>query len=497
MSFRDIIQQIFPIKDLVSVSDKISEYKISYTTTQEGLNIDGLPQWFHNLETSDKVILSVKIYDTLTIDSTAASFDPFIGKVKEDILIVEDEDIEVTFTASKANSKGTVNIYDFTEFNNFFQARTISEVLNLLSPSLIRNNTITFRILYDEVDELYSEQIHFLNASSLPVATPIGKIDSNKIRTNCHFENFSNFPFTAHTFKLIKRPDVQNVIAEKLDRLTFIFYIVGLFDITSIRENIFYSKVNGFKSFEFTDNLDTIDIGSIAEYQKIYEWVYADTSHVTDKIGLVRNILSVHLATNSYAINDNVFTSVNSGFKTYLQNNINKYIDVRGRITDQVNLISQKLNDLAEKYLNNYQKSNFAFISFFISVFLIRVLSAKDTSHLQSVFDRDTTLLFFSLIGVSLLYFLFSLATFVTDIKRLKVKYELLKSRNEDLLDKIDIQKILNNDQEFNSDIGYINKRKHFYTVLWIITILIFVCAVLSLSNLINWSTIFHCTHKK
>lgn len=491
MKFQGLVEEIFPIKEIKSISEKISEYTISFSTTINGLKIENLADLFGKFDSKDKVTLSIKIYETIIIDSESYDFTIFIETVKKELSTVEDEEIVISFTIIKSSFDGIINIYDFEEFNKFFMERKTLDILNLLSPLLLLYKSISFKILYNIVDDFYSDCLFFIKSSSTDIDTNKRDVDIDKARVNCHFENFSNYPFTAKYFDLKKRPIVANEISKKLDRLTFLFYIIGLYDITSIKNNSFYSKINGYKSFEIDSDIEAIDISSSSEYAKIYDWIYSEKSHVTDKIGLFRNILSIHLKEGSYNINENVYISVNSGYKSYLQSSINKYIDVRNKVTDQVNLISQKSNDLAEKYLSNYQKSNFAFISFFISVFLLRVLNTKSIDTAQGVFNKDTTIIFFALIGISLLYFIFSLITFNMDVTRLDEKYQLLKNRNEDLLDKKDIEKILNNDTEFNSDLEYLKMRKISYTILWVVTLIIFICAVLSLSNYINWNSIF------
>lgn len=489
MSFQSLVQEIFPIKEIISISEKISEYNYSFVAN-EVTKIDNLSDLFRKFDSHDKVILSVKIYESITVDSENKNFEYFISKLKSELSTLEDEEIIVTFTINKSNENGNINVYDFEEFNKFFGERSSLEILNLLTPLIKKHSTLKFIFLYNLIDEFFSENIYFINPTSNKEILNQPKIDIDKIRINCHFENFSNYPFTANYFRLLSKPKTENNISKKLDLLTFMFYIIGLYDISSIKDNNFYSKINGFKSFEIEKEIDKLDTSSMSEYEKIYDWVYSDKSHVTDKVGLFRNIISIHLVSNSHNIDENVYISINSGYKSYLQNSINKYVEIRSKITDQVNLISQKTNDLAEKYLSNYQKSNFAFISFFISVFLLRVLNTKQIDEIKGVFNKDTTIIFFSLIGISVLYFIFTLITFNSDIKRIKDKYELLKKRNEDLLDKKDIEKILSNDLEFNSDIKYLNNRKKFYTILWIATLLIFIIAVLSLSSYANWETI-------
>jgi hypothetical protein len=362
----------------------------------------------------------------------------------------------------------------------------LDKILEHLSKFLKKSPTIQFHLIFNPEIEFHTENIFFSNETYI-ITEKKTVIDINKIRNNCHFENFENFPFTSNHFRLVQKSINENPIVNSLETLSFLFCITGIFDISAINGNCFYSKINGYKTLEFSNNISLIDISSITVYQQIYDWIYSEKSHVTDKIGLARNILSIYLMDNSYLISENVFTSIKSGYKTYLQQNINRYIEIRNKIGDQVSNISQKANDLSERYLTNYQKSNFAFISFFISIFLLKVIG---TSKFENLFNKDTTILFFAFIGISIIYFIFSLITFNQDKKRIKANYANLKTRHEDLLDKVDINKILRNDQEFSDDMVFLRKRRNSYSLLWILTILIFVIVVLSLSTYFNWSNI-------
>jgi len=489
MNISDKIHSLFPVVSNEQVEEKFTSYELSYQTTLDKLNETDLLTFIRSLPTADFIKITIRIFaEPITLTSELKNYAEFVKGIVEEKASIEDEKIYFKLSIVKNQTLDVLSVYDFHAFCNFWKTLSLEIILDHFSKFLKTTKRIKFLNVFDSENEFYTENIIFTTqVQFLPQQN--SNIEISKIRTNCHFENFERFPFTSHYFRLLKRPVSENPITKSLDKLSFIFCIAGIFDITSINGSTLYSKLNGYKSLEFTDNINNIDISSIGEYQNIYDWVHSEKSHVTDKIGLTRNILSIYLKDQSYSITDNVFTSIKSGFKTYLQQNINRYIDIRNKIGDQVSGISQKANDLAEKYLTNYQKSNFAFISFFISIFLLKVLS---TSKFDNIFTKDTTILFFALIGISIIYFIFSLITFNQDKKRLNTKYFKLKSRHEDLLDKADINNILRSDEEFNDDMSFLLKRRNSYSLLWILTIIIFISAVLSLSTYINW-TVFKC----
>lgn len=489
MNISDKINSIFPVVNNKKAEEKFTSYELSYETTLDNLTEIDLSTFINSLPTTDFIKITISIFDEpITLTSELKNYTEFITKVNEEKHSIENEKINFKLSIVKNSTLDVLSVYDFQSFCSFWKSLTLEIILDHFSNFLKPTKRIKFLNVFDSENEFYTENIIFTHqAQFLPQQN--SNIEISKIRSNCHFENFERFPFTSYYFRLLKRPTSENPITKSLDKLSFIFCITGLFDITSINSSTLYSKLNGYKSLEFTDNMNDIDISSNAEYQNIYDWVHSEQSHVTDKIGLSRNIISIYLRDKSYSITDSVFTSIKSGFKTYLQQNINRYIDIRNKIGDQVSSISEKANDLAEKYLTNYQKSNFAFISFFISIFLLKVLS---TSKFENIFTKDTTILFFALLGISIVYFIFSLITFNQDKKRLNTTYFKLKSRHEDLLDKEDINNILRRDEEFNDDMIFLKKRRNSYSLLWVLTILIFISAILSLSTYINW-TIFKC----
>ena len=166
------------------------------------------------------------------------------------------------------------------------------------------------------------------------------------------------------------------------------FSIISIFDITSIDKNLLNFKLNGYKAIQNSFDIDNVNIESKDIYIKIFDWVYAENANCADKIGLTRNIISIYAKKDLPIIDENAYFSIQSGFKTYLQENLNKYIEIRNKISDQLIEISDRAQKVVENYLSYYQKSNITFVTFFISVFTIRALTTKS---FNDVFSKETT----------------------------------------------------------------------------------------------------------
>ena len=316
---------------------------------------------------------------------------------------------------------------------------------------------------------------------------PSVKRDIKKIKENCHFGNIEEFPFLPDFFH-INNPEIShNSITDKLTVLGSLFSIISLFDITSINENKLFYKLNGYKTFEGNIEINNSFLECSTTYYEIYDWVYSSDGNTTDKIGLVRNILSIYLEDDITKLDKNILVSIKSAYKTYLKENVGKYLEIRNKIFDELSWVSQKSSEIVEKYLSNYQKSIFTFLSFFVSVFIIRVLKTGD---FVNVFSKDATILSFAFLVISAIYLCFSKWTLNKEKYRLKRKYLNIKNRYKDLLIDKDIEKILDNDKEFDYEISFINKRHKAYTKLWVITLVILLISILTISDYINWNII-------
>jgi hypothetical protein len=167
---------------------------------------------------------------------------------------------------------------------------------------------------------------------------------------------------------------------------------------------------------------------------------------------------------------------------------LTKYLDSRTKIYEQVEQVTSKINTSLDVFLGNFQKSVFVFISFYLTVFVVKIFNKSDVS---TAISKEATFFGIGLLCLSVIFMLFSLFILNSDIKRIKEKYRLVKSRFEDILNKEDVNKILNDDTEFNTDIVFFKKRRFRFLVLWGITIIVLLCLLFFTSDYINFKYLF------
>jgi hypothetical protein len=475
------ISEIFiPINSSVIIEEKfstilISDFEISNFLKITKYSISNLQSI---IEGQDTFSLFIKVgHQDIILFNNSKDNEESFEKLKEEQLNFDSEEdiVKVKIEINKITTD-LINVYDFQSFVLFWKSLSAIELLILINKNKKNNNSLIFNVLEPNFEEFYSNNIKFSNNPGN--FNPINK--SIKISDNCHFNNYSTFPFNSIFFELTKRSTNNNSIIEWLDKLSLVFSITSIFDITSIDDssNLYY-KINGYKSFESSLLINDLSINSKKTYYKIFEWIYSEKSHISDKIGLARNILSLSLKNDSINIEENVYHSIQSGYQTYLKENIKNYIEIRSKITDELSEISQKSAEIAKDYVNAYEKSVFVFLSFFISIFLFKFLKG---GNVNNIFTLDATIFSFSFLIISIIFLIYSHNKIKNEITRLSRKYTNLKNRYLDLLNEDDINKILDDDKEFDYEIIYINNRKKKNTQLWFATISILLVTILFLA---------------
>jgi len=481
----DELKRIFPIKEIFNIEEKVNSFNIgcyleNFICVDEKL----IKNFFENIPQRDRYKLTFQINNSDPVIITEKdNSNKFCIDVNDQLKYYEEKDV-ISIELDINKFTGVKSIYHYESFKKFINDIELINLLSVFKDVLILEKHILFIFLEDDHEEYSSSKIRL----SYNQCISDTRDNINYIREHCNFGNIEEYPFTPDLFHLIIRPLHDNSITKKLDIYTSLFSIISIFDITSINGDELYYKLNGYKTYEGKIRIDDRLLLCNEIYYKIYEWVYSTEGNIADKLGLVRNILSIYLDKDIVNIDDNILSSIKSSYNTYLKENVERYIGIRNKIFEELSRISQKSSEIIEQYLANYQKSIFTFLSFFISMFILGFIKHGD---LDNIFSKEPTILSCIFLFLSTIYLFFSIWILKKEKERLMRKYMNIKTRYEDLLDKTDIDKILNNDKEFYYEIEFIDKRSKTYTLLWLITLLVLFCAIMFTSNYWNWAKIY------
>lgn len=459
---------LFPDYSIENLTENIQELKASLKASQfQTVDKELLESKFNFIQERDSIHISVTFgeSDPVIFNSSNINFDGFIKALEQEALHLDGEVISIIITISKSVKDSSCTIYDFNCFVSTFSGYGVGQFFQIFSKLFELGQFFRFKI-FGLKKAFYTSSICFEPLSEYT------KLQENSKRieifeyfkAQCHFSHVEHFCLVPSDFKLIVKDDEQSELNKLLNRYANLISIIFLFDITSIIGNSIDFKINGYKSIKGTSDVEKLHLQEFDEYYNIFEWVY-NGGNLTDKIGLSRNIVSLHFRTaGELNLTGNPFQSVKSSFKVYEKQNIKQYIEIRNKISDQLLDFNNRANKIVETFASGFQKSTLALISFYLSAIVIRVLSR---GNFVNIFSLDATILSLAFLSGSLLYYCVSRWEIKEQRTRFVNNYENLKKRYTDLLEPDDIKKILNNDTEFQQDLTFIDKKRIAYSRMW------------------------------
>ncbi|WP_281777964.1 hypothetical protein [Croceibacter atlanticus] len=484
MEIQNEILKLFGNLSNVKIDERVTTFRLD-AILQDAPNIGeiSIKSFNQNIPNRDNYKFSLIIDEQEPIGlSNISNIDNFITEVNEYFKFYETgEQISLRLEIDKKVTADTLSIYSFQEFDEFTGTKTALDFLTMLNSLESNTGCINFEFLEKSLTPFQTSRFHF--------GYNFDKCQFNNrfhlIQANCYFTNGSEFSYSGDHFKIIRKPAKENNIIKHLDTLTSLFSIVSIFDYSTIIGDKLEYKLKGYKLYQGNIKVDNNFYPENKEYYNLYEWIYSSDGNVADKLGVARNIISLHIAQGDIKIDETLIHSIKSAHQTYLKENVSNYLALRSKILDELSWISQKSSEVIQTYLQAYKQSSLTFVSFFISIFLLRTLRSGEFSK---VFTSEVTLIALSFLGLSVIYLFFSRYNVLKERDRLKRKYSNLKNRYKDLLIQQDIDKILNNDSEFKYEKEFINSRITNYTWLWALTIVVLLITILSVSELIGFS---------
>lgn len=463
------ILNLFTIKSISNETDNFSNYEIRFSASNNLEKIKAFDESIYNGFNSKIKNFGYEWRFEIAENNYSINQDKFIefDDLEDDL-----EEINITLSIFK---KG-INV---VIFNEIAFLKTIENIGLEGVLKVFKSNYITgIKFIDDSKQNKFSSDFIGYNLD-------LKKNDENEIKLSnqCNFNNLSDFKHNPDNFN-IGNYLIDDKIINLIGRLYQVFILIYIFDRSEIVKNDLKIKINGFKTIEYTLDFRLLDIGSLYIYEKIFHWIYSEKNKVEDKIGIVRNILSIYLKTDNIQIDDNTFNSILSANNTYIKGNISKYIETRNKLNEQIEQISTKVNSSLETFYNNFQKSIFVFISFYLTIFVLKIYSKTDPT---SIINKEATVMAIGLLFLSILFLIFSIWILNLEKKRINEKYKSIKYRSLDLLVQDDIDKILRNDEEFNNELKFLNKRKNLYIGIWISTLIVFLTVLFTTSDYINF----------
>jgi hypothetical protein len=468
----DYIKLLFPDSRVSTSKENAQEFNaIFLANSYSSIDYKELEQNLTFVQKRDSFHCSVTFgnSDPIIINSANLDFKLFVANLDQESLYIMDVEISIDITITKTINDLECTIYDLETFINTLKGFDANQFFTVFSKLITTNQGIKFKV-YSLKSSFCTSTISFSSISNefKNIGNPKRDEIFENFKSQCHFTNIDNFKLFPDDFHFIEIDPTYTEIKNLFKLYSNLLAIIYLFDITSLKGNQIEYKINGYKAIKGVSELNKAINESFDEYYEIYDWVY-NGGNLNDKIGLARNIISLHFAENGELdLHGQPFQSVKSSFKVYEKQNIKQYIEIRNKISDQLLEFNNRANKIVETFAVGFQKSSLALISFYISAIVIRVLSKGE---FVNIFSLDATVLSLAFLLGSFAYFWVSKWEIKEQRKRFVDSYHNLKERYTDLLEKDDIKKILNDDKEFNEDVKFIDSKQKIYSRLWLLVL--------------------------
>lgn len=338
------------------------------------------------------------------------------------------DDIEVVNSFSilvkirKEIRERVLNIYDFIALCNYWNDLTWENRLFVLSKEELKRG-IVFYLLEDDICSFKTEGFYFShNREEKPHIVNC----LEDIRENVYWGNLDVYKLTPLYFHITQRSNVENIFQETFDVLSAVFSLCSILDIVSLnaKDGKLVYKLCGYKNINGELNIDnsfSLLKNTENEYFKIFRWIYIGEGNKTDKIGIARNVLSLFIANDNIAIEDNVFISIQSSFKTYLKENLDKYVAIRNQIYQELDAIISLSSAVKKDFLEGFKHNLLACITFFFSTIVLEVLGGNSKSYF--LFTKEVCILCYAVFFISFLYLLWMRGDIEVEKKNISNRY--------------------------------------------------------------------------
>lgn len=495
MKIVNFISEIFGVEVCnISLKESIKEVEISFK----------LPHIIScgNIPSSD-LILDHYLIDFLYCGSSELTFDKNDGietfgsfidninaKIEEKVesLDLNDPDylqimssLSILIKIRKEIRDRVLNIYNFISFCEYWNILTWENRLSVLSQPELKNGLVFFLLEKDVCP--FKTEAFFFSHDLNDKPRIVDCLDD--IRENVYWGNLDLYQLTPLYFHIIERSSTRNIVEDTFDVLSTIFSLCSIFDIVSLnaKEEKLVYKLCGYKNINselnITQNFN--DLKNVEnEYFKLFKWIYISDGNRTDKVGIVRNVLSLFITDENIIIQENVFLSVQSSFKTYLKENLDKYVAIRNQIYQELDAIIALSASIKKEFLQGFKHNLFACVTFFFSTIVLEVLG--NNSQSSFLFSKDICILCYAVFFISFLYLFWIRSDVNIDKMNIINRYDILKKRYSDLLIPEEIDIILRNGEELKEQVEYIDFIKKKYSRLWFFSLLILSTVVTMLS---------------
>lgn len=402
------------------------------------------------------------VNETLVIDES--EYNRFIKENKE----LENEVI-ISINITKRIEDEKVSVYILKSFIDMIQNKKITEIMKIFSNILEKYNKISF-VNYDDLSNFYTKTISMINSEKKFDKKGYDRNENlEKIKSIGNFINNVEYRLLPEDFD-IEYSSIDTIVKEKFSKIRTILSIIYISNISKIENEKLDVHLSGYQNKDFQIDLENlVNRDNYEDIYEIYKWTYKE-GNISDKINLVRNVISLHCKYSGILEIDNkTFASIKSNYEIYLKKNLDKYIELKNKATEFTMQTYTQINDISLDFISSLKKNIIAFVTFLLGTILTNVVS---DSKLDNILTNDIVAICYWLLAGSIVYLVISIFELNFKFNRYTNSYFQLKNSYKDLLDDDDIEEIFEKDKGYIENKELISEIKIKYAILWTIFII-------------------------
>lgn len=455
----EIFKLIIPIDSIEKLFENIN--------TEQYLNLFKIFFDMSSTEKNDKSCVKVlgneeclKSFETLNeIENFKYNYD----------LLNDDKAGELELNILKNGDKYTTiySLNDLTVYLN--DEKTITDIFKLFF-----NSTKTFKVITNESFSIKTKSFYFYSHDKFDDCklTPNDEV-LKKINENSHFANAASIKFLPEDF-YYKFDDtfLCKNFQVLLEKLTLSLLLRVFADISEFDGNKLFYKLFGYKTIQCTYQFPELNTKCVHDYFDSYNDLFLDTTNFISKIGLARNVISLHIVNQDFTdIKGNIQSSIKSNYNIYLKENVKKYIDIKDKITDKLFTLSKGFDAIIEDLSKSFKSTFYTLTTILLSLILLKLIKGTANTSLE-VFTVEVYFFLVALLGAMYLFKLYTVSEMEQRKNRLFEQYKQLKKRYVSLLDEEDLNEIFGYDEFESQNNTYIQKQKDTYDTFWDLSLL-------------------------
>lgn len=309
---------------------------------------------------------------------------------------------------------GYLSVYFIEKLNTYFLER---DTLNLIRELSLKFKEGIHFVVFSPINQFGSKTIFFAPYNAAPIYVDHRK----RLKIISKFKDSSSFlGYEDYAAKLLPADfyaegeteflNIKGFFDKAFIILSFAF-ISNQSEVKKINENkySFLTKVHGYKALDFDACSYFGERISVKILYNIYDWIYqSEAGNAVEKIGLVRNLISLH-ATDSeeIVVDDVLWQAVKSNYKVYLQENVEVYLEAKSKIAEVLTASVEKTQEIVEGVVGSIRAATGVIITFLLTVVLINAF--KDLEKAEKIFSVEYLIVVFMISACAWLWIYYSI----------------------------------------------------------------------------------------